>query len=73
MVSTTNKRMDICHAKTECFMKAQVWVVFEKDGEIRPMCFSCWNKWWSNRISEIYKWQDFDSLEDAMVGRFMVE
>lgn len=73
MVSTINKRMDVCHAKTECFMQAWVWVVFERDGKIEPMCHSCWNEWWSSPISEMSKWQDFDSFEDALVGQFMVE
>jgi hypothetical protein len=54
-------------------MKAQVWIVFETDGKIQPMCHSCWNKWWSSPVSEMSKWQDFDTLEDAKVGRFMVE
>jgi len=57
----------------ECFMKANVWVVFERDGRIKPMCFHHWNKWWNNRVSELEKWQDFDSPEDALVGRFMCE
>lgn len=57
----------------ECFLDAKVWVVFEIDGRIEPMCFHHWNLFWSAKYSEMGKWQSFDSIEEALVGQLLCE